>query len=203
MMQILSVIVNGHWRPGIGDPTFMGWLITAAYLIASGLCGVCAWRTDRISPIYRSRHHCAFLWCLAMAMLLMGVNKQLDFQCWIIAVGKEMALAQGWYSQRRIFQMWLIAGIMISGLILLIWLGWKLKRLWRQYGLALFGILLLITFVIIRAAPLSHVAEFRSWQPVGGVINSILELTGIGLVGISALMGIIRSTKQAAKIKDS
>lgn len=118
-------------------------------------------------------------------MLLMGVNKQLDIQCWIIAVGKEMALAQGWYSRRRIFQIWFIAGIMISGLILLIWLGWKLKRLWRQYGLALFGILLLITFVIIRAAPLSHVAEFRSWQPVVGVINSILELAGIGLVGIS------------------
>jgi len=133
----------------------------------------------------------------------MGVNKQLDFQCWIIAVGKEMALAQGWYSQRQIFQMWFIAGIMISGLILLIWLGWKLKRLWRQYGLALFGILLLITFVIIRAAPLSHVAEFPDWQPVVGVINPILELAGIGLVGISALISIVRDTKQAAKNTDS
>ena len=202
MMQILGIIVNGHWRPGIGDPTLMGWLITAAYLIASVLCGVCAWRTDRISPIYRSRQHCAFWWCLAVIMLLMGVNKQLDFQCLIIAVGKEMALAQGWYSQRRIFQMWFIAGIAISGMILLIWLGWKLKRQWRQYGLALVGVLLLITFVSIRAAPLDHVAGFSGWQPVMGLINSILELTGIGLVGTSALMRIYRGTEQAAKITD-
>ena len=203
MMQILGIMVNGHWMPGIGDPTFIGWFITAAYLIASGLCGVCAWRTDRISPIFRSRHHCAFWWCLAVIMLLMGVNKQLDFQCWIIVVGKELALAQGWYSQRRIFQMWFIVGVAISGLILLIWLGWKLKRLWRQYGLALFGILLLIVFVTIRAAPLNHVAGFPGWQSVMGLINSILELAGIGLVGISALMGIFRGTKQAAKITDS
>ena len=202
MMQILGIMVNGHWMPGIGDPTFIGWFITAAYLIASGLCGVCAWRTDRISPIFRSRHHCAFWWCLAVIMLLMGVNKQLDFQCWIIVVGKELALAQGWYSQRRIFQMWFIVGVAISGLILLIWLGWKLKRQWRQYGLALVGILLLITFVAIRAAPLDQVAGFRGWQSAMRLINTILELAGIGLVGISALMGIYRAAKQAAKITD-
>ena len=203
MIRILSVIVNGHWRPGIGDPTFIGWLITAAYLTTSVFCGVCAWRTDRISPISRSRHHRLFWWSLAVIMLMMGINKQLDLQCWIIAVGKEMALAQGWYSQRRIFQMWFIAGIAIFGLVLLTWLGWKLKRLWRQYGLALVGILLLITFVSIRAATLDHVAGFSGWQPVMGLINSILELAGIGLVGISALMGIYRDAKQAAKITDS
>jgi len=133
----------------------------------------------------------------------MGINKQLDLQCLFIAVGKKMALAQGWYSQRRIFQMWFVACIAISGLVLLTWLGWKFRRLWRQYGLALFGVLLLVTFVIIRAAPLDHVAKFQGWQPVMGLINSILELAGIGLVGISALMDIYRSTKQAAKITDS
>jgi len=203
MIRVLSVIVNGHWRPGIGDPTFMGWLITAAYLIASVFCGICALRTDRISPINRSRHHCLFWWGLAVIMLIMGINKQLDLQCLFIAVIKKMALAQDWYSRRRIFQMWFVAGIAISGLILLIWLGWKLKRLWRQYGLALLGILLLITFVAIRAAPVHHAAKFPGWQSVMGLINSVLELTGIGLVGISALMGIIRGKKQAAKISSS
>lgn len=203
MIRILSVIVNGHWRLGIGDPTFMGWLITAAYLITSVFCGVCAWRTDRISPINRSGHHRLFWWSLAVIMLIMGINKQLDLQCLFIAVIKKMALAQGWYSQRQTLQVWFIACIAIFGLVLLTWLGWKLKRLWRQYGLALFGILLLITFVIIRAVPLSHVTKFPDWQPAIGLINSILEISGIVLVGISALMGIIRGTKQAAKITDS
>jgi hypothetical protein len=133
----------------------------------------------------------------------MGMNKQLDLQCLFIAVIKKMALAQGWYSQRQIFQMWFVVGIAIFGLVLMILLGWKLKRQWRQYGLALFGIVLLISFVIIRAAPLNHVAKFPVWQSIMGLINSVLELTGIGLIGISALMGIIRGKKQAAKISSS
>jgi len=99
--------------------------------------------------------------------------------------------------------MWFIAGTVISGMILLIWLGWKLKRQRRQYGLALFGILLLFTFVTIRAASLDHVAKFPGWQTVMRLINHILELAGIGLVGISAPMSIIRGTKQAAEITDS
>jgi len=132
----------------------------------------------------------------------MGINKQLDFQCLFINVIKKMALNQGWYSQRQIFQMWFIAGIAIFGLVLLTWLGWKFRWLWRQYGLALFGILLLITFVIIRAAPVHHVDKFLGWQP-GGLMNSVLEISGIVLVGISALMGIIRGAKQATKITNS
>ena len=203
MIQILSVIVNGHWRPGIGDPTLMGWLITAAYLITSMFCGICAWRTDRISPINRYEHHRLFWWSLAMIMFIMGMNKQLDLQCFFIAVVKKMALAQGWYSRRRILQICFVAFVAVFGLILLILLGWKLKRLWRQYGLALFGILLLIGFVAVRAAPIHHLARNSSWKSVMEPINSALELTGIGLVGISALMGIIRDTKQAAKITSS
>lgn len=202
MIRILSVIVNGHWRPGIGDPTFIGWLITAAYLITSVFCGVCAWRTDRISPISRSRHHRLFWWSLAVIMLIMGINKQLDFQCLFIAVIKKMALARGWYSQRQTLQVWFIASIAIFGLVLLTWLGWKFRRLWRQYGFALFGILLLIIFVIIRTAPVHHVDKFLGRQP-GGLMNSILEISGIVLVGISALMGIIRGAKQTTKITNS
>jgi hypothetical protein len=203
MIRILCIIVDGHWRPGIGDPNFMGWLITVAYFIVSGLCSVCAWRADTISPNDRSRHHGAFWWSLAVIMLLMGINKQLDLQCWFIIVVKKIALAQGWYSRRRIFQMWFIAGVAISGLILLMWLGWKFRRLWRQYGLALFGILLLITFVIFRAAPLNHVDKRPSWQPGPVLMNSILEISGIVLVGISALMNTIRRARQSAKVIDS
>ena len=200
MLRILSVIVNGHWRPGIGDPTFLGWFITAAYLITSVFCGVCARRPDRISPVSRSRHHRFFWWSLVVIMLLMGINKQLDIQCLFIAVVKKMALAQGWYSQRRIFQMLFIACIAIFGLVLLTWLGWKFRGLWRQYGLALLGILLLVTFVAIRAAPLNHVAKLPGWQTLIRLINSILELAGIGLVGISALMDIIRDAKRTTEI---
>lgn len=203
MMQILSVIVNGHWKPGIGDPTFMGWLITAAYLIASVFCCICAWRTDRISPNNRFGHHRLFWWGLALIMLLMGINKQLDLQCLFIAIVKKMALEQGWYSQRQILQIFFVAFVAVFGLALLIFLGRKLGRFWRQYGLAFLGILLLVAFVAVRAAPVNHLAKNPNWRLVLGLINSVLELTGIGLVGISAIIFMIRRTKQAGKITNS
>ena len=202
-MQILSVIVNGHWRPGIGDPTFIGWLITATYSITFALCGICAWRTKRIHAVNRFRYHRLFWWGLAFIMFIMGMNKQLDLQCLFIAVVKKMALDQGWYSQRQILQIFFVVFVTVFGLILMIFLGWKLKRLWRQYGLALLGILLLVAFVAVRASPVNHVAKNPSCRMVLGVINSVLELTGIGLVGISALMCIIRDAKQAAKVENS
>ena len=203
MIRILSVIVNGHWRPGIGDPTFMGWLITAAYLITSVFCGICAWRTDRISPIDRSGYHRVFWWSLAVIMLIMGMNKQLDLQSLLIVVIKQIAQNQKWYSKRHILQIWFAAGIAIFSMVLLIWLGWKLKRLWRQYGLAIIGIVLLIAFVIITIAHVHRMNQFLGLQPGDRLIKSIFEISGIVLVGISALMGIIRGSKQANKISNS
>ena len=41
---ILSEIVDGRWRPGIGDPTVVGWLTVAAYLVAAFACGWAAFR---------------------------------------------------------------------------------------------------------------------------------------------------------------
>jgi len=203
MIRILSLIIHGHPWPGIGDPTFTGWLITAAYLMSSVVCGIYAWCTDRSSPVEQSRYHRLFWWGLCVVMLIMGINKQLDLQCLFIDVVKKMALSQGWYSQRRIFQMLFAACIAITGLILLAWLGWKLKWLWRQYGLALLGILLLITFVFLRVAPVHYMAKYPGWPSVMRFINSILELTGIGLIGISALLRITRGKEQAAEISKS
>jgi hypothetical protein len=203
MLQMLSVIVNGHWRPGIGDPNFMGWLITAAYLITSLLCGVCAHRSDRVSILDRSGFYRIFWWGLALIMLIMGINKQLDFQSLLILVIKQMAHEQKWYAKRHIFMVWFAAVIAVFGMGLLIWMGWKLKRQWRQYGLALFGILLLITFVIIRIVPINRLNQFLSLQQGIRMIRSILEISGVALIGISAFLGIVRSKKQAAEISNS
>jgi hypothetical protein len=203
MTQLLGVIVNDHWRPGIGDPTFMGWLTVAGYLIAAGFCCACAWRAERVSPADQLRQHRAFWWGLAVFMLLMGINKQLDLQSWFTAVGKQLAQTQGWYSQRRTFQMWFTVGIAILGLMLLMWLGWTFRRLWRQYGLALFGIVFLVTFIIIRAASFHHVEEFLGWQPAGFRMNWVLEIGSITCIGTSALISILRRARKTSKTANS
>jgi hypothetical protein len=71
----------GHWSPGIGDPSAMGWVTVALYLAAAWLCFRSA-RSSRILDRYGS--HARWeprLWALFVVVLLaLGINKQLDLQ---------------------------------------------------------------------------------------------------------------------------
>ncbi len=194
MTYVLSVIVNGHWRPGIGDPTIFGWLTTGLYLAVAGLCGIHAWHSYRISNVNKLRHHRIFWWTLTVLMLLMAINKQLDLQSCLMLIGRKVARAQGWYSQRQTVRIWFITCIATSSLIFITWLGWTCRRVLRHYGLALFGIMLLLTFIIVRAGS-DHV-KILSWEPGGVWMNCILEMVSITCIGISALVDTLRCKKE-------
>jgi len=190
MTYFLSVIVNGHWRPGIGDPTIIGWLITGLYLTATVLCGICAWRSDRISPINHNNHHRIFWWALTVFMLLMAINKQLDLQSWLMLVGRKVARSHGWYSKRKIIKIWFAMGIAAFSLILTTCLIWTFRKILKNYGLAMLGIILLLTFIVIRAGAF-HPKIFTWDQEV--YIHNILEIISIVFISTSALIDILRN----------
>ena len=63
---------------------------------------------------------------LTILLLLLGINKQLDFQTLFNDVLRRMAKADGWYSVRRFYQVIFIATITALGLLSLgcfSWLG--------------------------------------------------------------------------------
>ncbi len=188
----LGIIVNGHWQPGIGDPTLIGWLTTALYFIATGLCGIYAWRANTFIISSRFRHR-LFWWSLFAFMLFLAINKQLDIQSWLMLTGRHIARAQGWYSYRETVRMWFITGVAISGFVLLISLGWIFRYVLRDYGLTLTGIMLIIIYIIIRAG--AHHIQIIGWDPGEARFNWILEIGGIILVGLSAALGIFREKK--------
>ena len=68
------------WRPGIGDPTAVGWATVVFYLVA------------------------------------LGLNKQLDLQSLLTAVGRDIAVAQGWYAQRKGVQLVFVAVVALVGM---------------------------------------------------------------------------------------
>lgn len=47
-MSLFEIIKSVSWEPYVGDPTALGWLTVAAYLLAAVLCGLCAWRAAQI-----------------------------------------------------------------------------------------------------------------------------------------------------------
>jgi len=170
------------WEPGIGDPTFIGWLTVAAYFIAAVLCA---------GNLLRARHadRRAYLFWVAFTvfMVALGINKQLDLQTLFTAVFKHFAKATGWYEDRRIFQAIFIAIIAFFGLAFaaLAWV-WTLRTLPR-HRLALVGGIFLVCFIVIRAASFHHIDQILGKELVFFRINHVLELGGIACVALGAL----------------
>ena len=176
------------WRPGIGDPTVMGWVTVAAYLLGGFLCVRAALA---ISPggLFRNRE--GKLWLLlGIALFLLGVNKQLDLQTWFTLTAKKMAQAQGWYEQRRIVHAAFVLGIAVAGL-LAVWWVWRQRQLFLSAPaatwLALAGFVFLGCFILVRAASFHHVDAFLKAGPGAVRMNWVLELGGILMLGWGAM----------------
>jgi len=200
----------GTWSPGIGDPNVMGWITVVAYLAAAYLCFAVhrSWlaaagppakgrtfgpialaflgQRRRLAALPEAVRMSALWKGLAIGLLLLGINKQLDLQTALTEFGRIVAHEQGWYDERQQVQIDFIMGVFLVGIWLvfavLLLAGRNLPRL----GLALLGIVFLCCFVAIRASSFHHVDILLGTRVGGLKMNWILELGGIALVGVGA-----------------
>lgn len=169
------------WSPGLGDPTWIGYFTVCSYVWAAFLCWKC-------SSMDLETH---FIWkILAIAMLALGINKQLDLQSLFTQIGRHMALREGWFSSRRTVQLYFIAAMSAILFLISIFLVLVTKHRDRAMKVATSGFILLLYFVLVRAASFHHFDIFLSEIFLGSRWNSILELGGIAVVAIGALDGI-------------
>lgn len=191
-LPLLAFTEADHWRPGIGDPTFMGWFTVAAYFAAMLL----TLQAARTSPVETGGTWKLtgrkFWWFMTVLLLCLGINKQLDLQTWFTLTGKAMAKSEGWYERRRIFQGLFIAAIGIGGMISVTGLLWLLRTRLREFGLAMVGTVFLGCFIVVRAASFHHVDQLLLSEIGGLRINWILEIGGIVWVGLAAWLAIKR-----------
>jgi len=179
LLSLLEIIRSVPFQPGIGDPTFVGWLTVAAYFGTAALCGLVA---------VRGRGRARWLWwSLALLLVVLGINKQLDLQSWFTAVGRAISRAQGWYGLRRMLQFWFIVAVAGAFGALLLLAVWILRAEMRRYWPALLGMSGLLGFVLVRAASFHHVDLLINRRVIGVRINWLLELGAIGLVFAAAL----------------
>ena len=185
-MSLMAAMVDGRWRPGIGDPTVVGWLTVVAYLAAALGCGRAAWREP--GPAGRGRSRPSTFWLgLSAMMILLGINKQLDLQSLFTSIGRRVLAEGGLYRERRHYQALFIGGVAVScvaSLGLSLWLG---RRSLRHRWLAMVGIAMVMGFVVIRAASFHHVDAFLASRLGGLRWNWIIELGGILIVAFAAL----------------
>ncbi|MBB3693409.1 isopropylmalate isomerase [Sphingomonas sp. BK580] len=173
--------MDDRWHPQIGDPTAIGWITVLAYPVAALLCAA-AQRRDGAGP----RPRFFWLW-LAVLLVLLGINKQLDLQSLFTQVLRDRAKAHGWYERRREFQalfIFVIAGI---GAALLAALPYVMRHQPRARNIALAGLVFLYGFILVRASSFHHVDWALSQTILCVRLNWILELGGILIAAAGAM----------------
>jgi hypothetical protein len=134
-----------------------------------------------------------FWFALCGVMAFLGVNKQLDLQSCLTQVGRSVAQSGGWYEMRRVVQAIFVLLMALVGAAIVVGAYFYIRGAWQRYRIAFFGVIYLVTFVIIRAASFHHVDVLLKLNLFGLHINHVLELGGIGLIGYAAW----RATRQA------
>ncbi|WP_156348025.1 hypothetical protein [Sphingomonas sp. Leaf231] len=175
--------MNDRWTPGIGDPGAIGWFTVAGYLMAAVCCSLAGWRRAGVSG--RSR---AFWGMLALTMLALGINKQLDLQSFLTQVARDMARSGGWYGARRALQAAFMSALALSGAVL-VFVIWRHRSVLHcNMRIAIFGLFLVVAYVIFRAASFHHAGLGIDLPDTIRNSRWLLEVGGIVIVVFAALL---------------
>src|SRR5262245_43699548 len=132
-LSSIAACVGDRWSPQIGDPTVAGWATVVAYAV----CAVLGFLALRRAQSNRERN---FWGLVTLAMLCLGMNKQLDLQSMLTAAGRCLSQLQGWYEERRVFQRHFIIGLLTAAGLFLAAALWLMRGRLRRNGLALLGL---------------------------------------------------------------
>jgi hypothetical protein len=148
---------TGEWQIGINDPSPLGVLATAGYALTVFLCFRAALKS-------RAESSKAFTtWTIiAMGLLLLGINKQLDLQVWLRNTGRSLAETWDFYQQRRLLQKIFLAAFAVALLGLTAGFAFTARSFFRRHPLAFWGLVLLALFILLRAASAEHVGFWDS-----------------------------------------
>jgi len=161
------------------DPGVLPWLIVMGYLVAALL-------TFRAGSVTDGRER--ILWFgTGIALILLGINKQLDLQSDLTWAAKVLAHREGWYDNwRRDVQGIFILLIALGALALALFLWRWLRDASVNAKVAAMGLAILAAFIFVRAASFHHI-DYWVTVPIAGMRSGWwLELIGIALIGATA-----------------
>lgn len=183
----MTLLQNLDWSPGIGDPTFLGWMTVLAYFYAAFSCA----RVVRASQgLFSQPARHRQLWLgLALCLTFLAFNKQLDLQTLFTEVMRALSIEQGWYDDRRIMQQIFVVVLGVAGALVVVFLWLRYRSVLRPHLLALTGFAFLVCFVMMRAASFHRMDYFLGagiWEGSALRMNHVLELAGIVLIIFNA-----------------
>jgi hypothetical protein len=156
----------------------MGWLTVVLYAFG-------AWQCYRLATKHSGllgRREAKLWWLLALVLLALGINKQLDLQTALTEIGRIVAAHQGWYERRHEVQIEFVYGVVTLASFTAIGLVILAYQTHRATIFALIGSVCLLTFIVIRAASFNHFDQFINSEYLGLRMNWILEMGGICII---------------------
>lgn len=187
------------WRPGIGDPTFLGWATVVLYVLATLSCLRTGRALKRV-PDMDTEGYRAWL-TFTVIFFCLGVNKQLDLQSAFTEVGRLIAHRYGWYDERRVVQFVFVVLLVTGGTAAIIYTGFRFRNSPFPTALTAVGIAFVIAFVVVRAVSFHHADVFLHTTVFGWRWNWILEVGGISLSLIGSLLRRMQLTRDVRRIR--
>jgi hypothetical protein len=173
------------------DPTFLGWLTTGGYFAAAALC-VLAGQAYGCEKGRRSKALRNLWVVVAIGLIALAINKQLDLQTLLTDRLRDAAERGGWYARRRMLQVAfvLVAVIAAAGGLWLIMrtLGWR----WREHWLLLAGLAAMCVYLLLRVADIERVGEMTGMPLAAENARTIIEWTGLALIGVAGWRRAVR-----------
>jgi hypothetical protein len=139
-----------------------------------------AWFAWKVSSATGERKEGALWRGMSFMLVALGLNKLLEGS--LANAGRRIAVAQGWYGERQIFQLWFILIVAVLWLAAATGLMISARRAPVATRLALLGIAMLIAFALIRDVSLHQIDALIGVQVIGFKLNWIIELAGIALI---------------------
>jgi len=172
----MTLLAAATWSLRIGDPTVLGWSVFAGYLVAATLCRRAAVRSIGPAAVGARR----FWWTLAIALVVLAANKQLDLQKLLTQLARDYAKEGGWYRERKPFQAAVVFGFLAVAGVTLLTLLFLLRRHLARLWPALLGMAIIALFIAMRAVSWHKAEEFL----VAGALPARLWMEPVGIVAI-------------------
>ena len=168
----------------VGDPTVLGWATFAFYMLAAGVC----FRSARTGGVKGHESQFARSWrILAVLLLLLGVNKQLDLQTALIELGRRLALAAGVYGHRRDIHLSFFLGLVVGLIVAVVACRKPLTAFASTHPVCMIGFGLVCAYAFIRAASFDHVDQLLGFDLEKAPGLWVLEVGGLLLVIAKAI----------------
>lgn len=169
----------------IGDPGITGWINTIAYFIAVLLCVACARRSPLRLPTANCFPERKFWWALALVLLLLGFNKQLDLQSILGPLSEALLGSHEWDSIRPILQIIFVPVAAMTGILLFLYILFRTWGSWHHHALTLAGIGLIVFYICLRIAMFYFFGNIVPYE-FAWPHRWAYELAGIVLIAVSA-----------------